>query len=176
MTMMRPCGSCGKPALWFSKELWAPLCASTAPAASTGRSGPDVEPVGHEARLDDQNGPRGVLPRRRVQNDRRGCRRNANHPVPKGPLSPLMGGHRDQRSRHRDPLAEPRVPLFELERRGVAERRVPPLRVVEANNETPIVPSRESFATAGTRGSVARSGCINRGGARGRASPSCAAA
>src|SRR5262245_15394412 len=23
MTMMRPCGSCGKPVLWFSKELWA---------------------------------------------------------------------------------------------------------------------------------------------------------
>src|SRR4030095_6036338 len=35
--MMMACGSCGKPALWFSKDLWALFCASTGPAASTGR-------------------------------------------------------------------------------------------------------------------------------------------
>jgi hypothetical protein len=36
--MRRTCSSCGKPALWFSKQLWARLCASTAASASTGQS------------------------------------------------------------------------------------------------------------------------------------------
>ena len=48
---------------------------------------------------------------------------------------------------------------------------MPTSLVIEPNNETPIVPSRESFATAGTPGSAARSGCIKRGGASGRCEP-----
>ena len=54
----------------------------------------------------------------------------------------------------------------------VAEPLMGALSVVEDNNETPIVPSLESFATAGTRGSIGRSGCIKRGGASGSANPS----
>ncbi len=64
------------------------------------------------------------------------------------------------------------------ERRGgsVPDALVRALVVVEPNNETPIFPSHGLFGTAGTRGLAVRSGCIKRGGARGPASPSFAAA
>ena len=65
---------------------------------------------------------------------------------------------------------------FKDRRTHVPDRGVTPALVVEPNNETPIVPSRGLFATAGTRGSTKRCGCIKRGVVSGRANPSFAVA
>ena len=47
---------------------------------------------------------------------------------------------------------------FIRRRADLADRRMSTPLVIEAKNQTPIVPSRESFGTAGTHGVAGRSG------------------
>src|SRR5688572_18462465 len=108
MSMMTACGSCGKPALWFSKELWALLCASTAPAASIG-------PVALQRALD-----RGELgcTSARSRHDRSSDR----------PWVAL----RIWLVRALPSIGTLRMATFKGERRLVLERRMPTRRVVPA--------------------------------------------
>src|SRR5262245_16436848 len=101
MTKMMACGSCGKPALRFSKERWAPLCASTAPAASTGRAASGSAPWRDE--LDDTSG--------RLKRDRASDRG--------------LASARSGVARYLLFLGDRPVASFECERRVVIERRMP---------------------------------------------------
>src|ERR1051325_5897406 len=107
--MMMACGSCGKPALWFSKELWALLCASTVPAASIGLVA--LQPAFDRGELGCTNG------RRRLD---------------RSPGRPLLALRIRRASALASIGARRRMATFEGERRLVIERRMPPRRVVPA--------------------------------------------
>jgi len=140
MTMMKACGSCGKPALRFSKELWALLCASTAPAASTGHPCTQVLHADRARRLCDRSREdlRAVLTTRPPPVDRLGCPRNDDRQAPKGARSPLSCRVSiEVRVRRRWTLAAQRrhMPLFKGKRRLVPKGRVAPLGIVPPLDE-----------------------------------------